>query len=90
MKMICQLLQLCVTLCVMLLLAKADIPYTPIIQYMTPNSGSLAGGTTVIIFGSGFSRMGQQGSFVGLPHVPRVLIALIAEQRFISVGRCAR
>ena len=44
--------------------AQAQIPYTPIISYITPQYGSLAGGTEIIIFGSGFSRQGIDGATV--------------------------
>ncbi len=48
--------------------AQAKIPYTPVISYITPNQGSLAGGTQIVIVGSGFSRNGVQGVFDILYH----------------------
>ena len=42
------------------------IPYFPFLNYITPNSGSLAGGTDIVIFGSGFARNGVEGRCVRL------------------------
>jgi hypothetical protein len=36
-------------------------PYFPIISYITPPRGGLAGGTQIEIFGSGFARNGVDG-----------------------------
>ena len=45
------------------LCAAASLPYTPFIQYLTPNRGSIAGGTDLIIYGSGFARNGIEGQY---------------------------
>lgn len=51
--------------CVPVTLAQ-PIPYFPVVSYITPNSGSLAGGTDIVIFGSGFARNGVEGRCVRL------------------------
>ena len=46
--------------------AGTAIPYTPIIQSVLPNRGSIAGGTQIFITGAGFARNGVDGAFVSI------------------------
>ena len=38
------------------------IPFTPVLNRITPHLGSYAGGTQITIFGSGFLRQGMAGA----------------------------